>query len=298
MKLVLLIFFLLIFILSSNKKNEHFFKGKYIGNFYALNKYEIWRILIDNYPRNVASNIMADTYLIPHDFDKFKKSNYRDNKLFILKKTNRAFREGIDLKTKEQILSNNNYKDYNIIQDYIINQKLINGYIYNVRLYIIIDCEKGVYIMDDGLIYYNTHKFNKNNINLNNGISELPTKKNNNLSEDFYFRNNLPSTLKELKNIFGLKNYNTMMNSIINNFKNLYSLKEMCNEFYDSKKISRKIFGPDIIILDDFTTRICEINSAPTIKTNYKPFKEVNKKILFDFKNNNYCDYDNYIKLV
>lgn len=292
--IISIILIILFFILFKNKKNEHFFKGKYIGNTYALNKYEIWKILIGNYPREKASKIMADTYLIPNDFELFKKSSYLNDKLFILKKTNVSLRKGISLKTKKQILEDNNYKDYNIIQDYVINQKLINGYIYNLRLYIIIDCEKGIYIMDDGLIYYNTRKFNKNNINLGNGISELP-KKNNNFTEDFYVNNNLPSTVKELKNIFGLVNYNKMMNSIINNFKSLYSLKEMCNDNINKNKKSRNIFGPDIIVLDDFTTRICEINSTPIIRTNFKPFKKVNKKILFDFKNRN---YDKYIKLI
>lgn len=281
--LVYLIFVILIVILL--KKKESF--NNYIDDTYTLNKYNIWKIYNNNYGRDIAKNIMPDTYLIPKDLELFNKNYDRDD-LFILKTTYGSLRNGLNIMKKSDI-GKEEIKKYNIIQKYIINLKLINGYIFHIRLFIIIDCKKGIFLFNNGNINYNTNKFDINNITIDTAVTHVANK--NNLTHEFYKNNNLPSQLIQLEKIFGKNNYDKMLNNMINHFKMLFLKKKMCLKKINKDKKTTHLYGPDIIVLDDYSTRLCEINKFPATNIHFKPFREVNKKILNDYESENYEDF-------
>jgi hypothetical protein len=123
------------------------------------NKVRIWSKLVERYGRGVASQVMPQTYLIPDDFDIFKKehshySNQGINK-FVLKNALLGGKSGIRLTNKlgeiESIFKTSNdinkkcddctclgKNKYNLIQPYLTNPFLIRGYKSNFRFYLVI----------------------------------------------------------------------------------------------------------------------------------------------------------------
>ena len=101
-----------------------------------VSKNNLWNILKDYYGRYEASNIMPETYIptVASDIILFKK-NYSSQKIYILKK-NLQRKLGIKL-----MRNNNNIIDYCkknnfvLIQEYIQNPFLVNGYKVNLRLF-------------------------------------------------------------------------------------------------------------------------------------------------------------------
>ena len=214
------------------------------------------------------------------------RSKYKPGDWFIQKKIWGTFRNGLDICKYEDNLENHNYDQ---IQKLETDTLKINNRVFHIRIYLIIDCDKGNYLYNEGIIIYCTEPFDKKNIKKDNIITNIKNNRYvyepNNLS--FMGRYKLPKTLTEL--YIYLKKHNLSSNKLKKNlielFKKYVDLKEFCKEIpieecpscslgyesvYKNKKFkNRHLYGADVIVRENLKPIILEVNQKPGMNYMY-----------------------------
>lgn len=214
---------------------------------------------------NNCNKIFPDTYFIKNKNEMQQlKTKYNKSNWFILKKIWGEQRNGLKLKKYTD-----NVEDYNYDQvQQLIDSLKINNRIFHIRMYLIIDCDKGIYLYKNGLLIFCKQQFNINNVNNNNIITgNLHSGVQN---SSFYIKNNLPKDLFEFYRYLdnnGMSS-NLFMIKLIELFKNYIKTKTFCNKI-DGKlcKKIKHIYGPDIIVTKYGIPIILEVNQSPDLNS-------------------------------
>lgn len=208
--------------INEKKRHSKFYMDQYINFFYKKyidnnknnifeftsyhgildNKVRLWIQLVNKYGRNIASNVMPNTYLIPDD----KKIFYQDylhkkkNSKFVLKNSFMGGKSGIKITNSYQEIIDifNKYenssiyscednvclgnRDFNLVQPYLDNPFLINGYKFNFRFYLVIFWKNNKMtagVFKEFYLSYATNKFNKESNNFTEIITSYSDNSNN-----------------------------------------------------------------------------------------------------------------------
>ena len=109
--------------------------------------------------------IVPKTYILPEDYRRFiaDREDAEKQKLWILKPANSSCGRGIKIVTKKtkHIPRRGAY----IISEYLVSPHLINGYKYDLRLYVFITSYEPltIYLYNDGLVRFATRPYNTKN---------------------------------------------------------------------------------------------------------------------------------------
>ena len=224
-----------------NKDKTKFLSHK--NNYLINNKKYLWVTLKDFYGKDIAKTITPQTFILPEDYDLYKKFNKK-----VIFKKNLHRQEGLFVSDKLQ------NKDYLVNNGYIVAQKFIknslkvNNYTTALRMYLIIECKKNIfnyYIYDDGIVYYGK-----------NDIASYYFKE----SKEIYKNNPIILSHFEKKlNINIRPKLIKKINLLINAIKDSFCKNDKCynkHNFYE-------IFGVDFIITNNLDAYILEVNSGP-----------------------------------
>ena len=250
--------------------------------------------------RQQCQLIFPDTYNISKNLQKISseikniKKKYQENDYFILKHIWGEQRRGLKVinykQLKPKVLSK-----YDQIQKVILSD-LINGFVFHVRMYLIVDCRYGNFLFDNGIVIYAKKKFN-NNYNKDTIITASLKSGNQNLK--VYQENKLPKDLPELFKYYESigKSTKILQHNIKVVFKNYCRLKNFCKnkitlnyheklnceqDFLESNvpKVKNKqnyynqkqkwLFGPDLLIDKDLNCYIIEVNQFPALTLSKK----------------------------
>ena len=196
----------------------------------------------------------------------------------------------------------NNYK---IIQIYINNLYLIGNRKCNLRLYLLVICNKGnkeSYLYKYGKCIYTNKEYT--NINFENANTERE-KHLTSYNLDPVIYETLPESLEDLKNYLGTVKFNNLWNDIIILFVNVMNAvkSKICNSSNLKDIVSFQLFGADIIFTKNLHPYLLELNKGPSMKyitnndknmklnLNEDIFKEVG---IIPFKNK---EKSNFIKI-
>lgn len=238
--------------------------------------------------RDQCQLIFPDTYNISKNPQKISseikniKKKYQDSDYFILKHIWGEQRRGLKIinykQLKPEVLSK-----YDQIQKVILSD-LINGFVFHVRMYLIVDCRYGNFLFDNGIVIYAKKKFN-NRYNKDTIITASLKSGNQNLK--VYQENKLPKDLPELFKYYESigKPTKTLQSNIKNVFKKYCQLKNFCkskiplnyqqrvnykqnflkSNFHEVNNKQKWLFGPDLLIDKDLNCYIIEVNQGPAL---------------------------------
>ncbi len=232
-----------------------------------VSKNNIWATLKKYYSFDIASTIMPSSYVLD-DYNDMKlfERDYKKDKIYIMKK-NVQRKEGLKLTKDYNEIINGPKDEYKVVQNYIRDLYLINGYKVNLRIYLLViiqNDKKDFYISNLGKCIYTKKKYNDNDLDFESNITSY------HLDMNVYKEN--PRTFDDLRSYINKKEDNPNAGSLffvkINNI-----LQKMCvalsNEFYQSDNIRAhnaitfQLFGVDVIMDKDLNPFILEVNKGP-----------------------------------
>ena len=271
--------------MTMNSTNTHIFGIS--GSDNIASKNNLWKILRDYYGVTEASEIMPITYILqdPEDMLSFNKT-YSNNKTYILKK-NIQRKEGLKLvKGNIKEILDAKKEDYKIVQEYIKNPFLVNGYKLNIRLFMLIVCNgnnKRIYVHKSGKCLYTLKKY-KANMDFHSNITSY------NADKNIYHSN--PLSLEQLRMYLTQNNYNDIQvfESIRGIMSKLGSAikNHVCNKKCLHNVTAFQLFGVDVILDDKMNPKVLEINKGPNMRYVNKEDRELKENVYEDvYKNVN-----------
>ena len=172
----------------------------------------------------------------------------------------------------------NNFK---IAQRFIGNSFLINNYKTNLRIYLLIKVENkkvDFFVNKKGKCLYANKKYSfKNEINYEENITSS------NMDMNIYDAN--PHNFDDLKIYLEdnkIANWNKIFNKILNIFKKLYKAGNNILKNQKYNKIYFQLFGCDIILDNNLTPYLLEINKGPDMIPKINKDYILKRKIYYD----------------
>jgi glutathione synthase/RimK-type ligase-like ATP-grasp enzyme len=240
-------------------KNRLNAKGtKWINNVYG-SSFDIITNKLNLYKRFGKQSFFIPTIFIENNFI----PKITGKKLKILKPVKGSVGTGIKIvqsrkEVKDWLEKNPNYKDW-VLQDYILEPDLFNGYKFHIRMYILLILRKTkpieLYVANSGFIITSLKKYKKEDLEDNN-IHNTHFKGRNEFEifpkflPDGWTKNDGDQKIKEIKNI---------MKFIFENEQEFIPAWKAENAFC--------LFGADIMF-ENKQTYLIELNKFPTIGSN------------------------------
>ena len=242
-----------------------------------------------------------------------KNHRNRPEDIFVMKKLSGSSRRGLKLVRYKDIVDTE-LGDYEHLQVLKGNLLLIKNRIFHVRMYLIIDCCRGVYLYKDGIVIYAKEEFDPNNIKWDNVITA--NLRSGCQNKKFYNERNLPNTLIKLYRYLSKIGINSdkLEKNILNLFSKYDKLIDICSKqggsfSYNKRHTTQEnegkpvsiITGLDIIVDNHLNPTIVENNFDPDLITDpdNKELEWQNKlkyKLLVSFRNRIY-DSKNFHKI-
>lgn len=217
---------------------------------------KIWENVLAKYGSLQANAIFPKTYIIPTDIQEFLQDETKD-KEYIVKTLYSGGRVGVFL--YEPAMKRNLY-EYAVIQEYIKNPLLINGFKFDTRLFMVVDCSKGVFLYKRGYNVYTENRFDYHSKDRTKKINQAYA------GDEHYDIHHLPRTTDDLftHNV----PYDQIIYDIGVKLQNIIMAtpEAIC-------PMPRTIYGIDVEILDDYNSKIIEINSRPDTIFDDVPWK-------------------------
>ena len=230
---------------------------------------KLWQNVCEYYGLIAANNIFPMTYILPNDLHEFN-CDYDEKKQYISKTLNSGMRKGIFLHEKGDSLD-----DIAVIQEYIPNPLLINGFKFDIRSFLLVECGRGIFLYRPFYNVFTELPFDYKSRDRRRKINQAGTQ------EKHYDVNGLPRTSQDLEALG--YNVDSISQDLIEKLRLIvWATPEMCNPADDGK---RHMFGVDTEILSDGSVKIIEINSDPQVtfddgwkKRFCRPVKEAKRK--------------------
>lgn len=227
-----------------------------------VSKNKLWESLNKYYGRKTAKRIMPETWILndKQEMNLFIKQ-YDNKQMYILKK-NVQRKEGLKLTKNLQEIMDGKLENYKVVQKYNTNLFLINNRKVNLRIYLLIVCQKGVvnaYLHKNGKCIYTNKEYNDNVFDFESNITSY------HLDMEVYKKN--PFSFKELSVFLKKKKKNPdllfkRINHII--YLTILSVKHnLCNlkNIYHNKTF--QLFGLDVIFDNNMNPYLLEFNKGP-----------------------------------
>ena len=242
-------------------------------NMKLFDKDKIWNVISSgNLTTHEAAKLHPRTFMFPKDI---QLALVQPANTFILKKTHAWGRQGLKIvDSKADLLKES--KSYDLAQILIPNPELINGYKYDIRMFLIVHYQYGIILYKQSYFSYSNKPYDYNSKDMFARIGGV------HLTTEFYKSNNLPSRSENYTRYPELyPKITKMLSTIFSQYpKPLLTRREV-----DDKLI--KIFGIDINIFknSDETDRpmLIEMNSNPCLLF---PESECKNKLIYDMTNN------------
>lgn len=232
-----------------------------------VSKNNLWYILENKYGRDSAKNIMPETYILDNMNDmRLFKSEFNPNNIYILKK-NLQRKEGLKLSNNIYEINTAFNDNYKVVQKYVRNLYLINGYKINLRIYLLVvinNNKKSFYLSNLGKCIYTSKKYSDDDYDFETNITSY------NLDMNIYKIN--PRTLNELSDYLEKQQNNSDI--LFKNIRNIMYKVALSSEenVYQSPNLNKKnchsfqIFGVDVIFDKLLNAYLLEINKGPDMK--------------------------------
>jgi hypothetical protein len=255
----------------------------------------LWKNLIAKYGLDECLNLMPMTYILYENNDiKRLKEEYEENKLFILKK-NIQRQEGLKICNNINDIVKNK-TEYVLAQELLQDPYLINGRKINLRIYVLVICNKNtydVYAYNDGFMYYTKDLFKPNSTdfgpNITTGYIDRWVYDVNPLTHQD-FREYLDKNTRELTPVEqtvrnkGIKLSKYVFNNINELIKKVFSAfhGKIGNgeKLYDH--LSFQLFGVDVAIDENLNAKIMEVNKGPDLGSKDKRDGDLKKGLIKD----------------
>ncbi len=233
-----------------------------------VSKNNIWATLKKYYGLEGASDVMPISYVLddPNDMALFQK-DYRDDQIYILKK-NVQRKEGLKLTKSYKEITDAASDEYKVVQKYIRDLYLINGYKVNLRVYLLAVVrgdDKQFFISDIGKCIYTKKPYSDNDFDFESNITSY------HLDMNVYKKN--PRTFEELSNYINQQEGNPNAGSLflVRVRKVIQKMTmALANEFFQSENLrsrpdvtSFQLFGCDIIMDKNLNPYLLEVNKGP-----------------------------------
>ena len=195
----------------------------------------------------------------------YEINNISNTKLFFIKEIYSTGGKGVKCMNGKELI---NYKinENEIIQEGIVDLKLIDNKKFVIRAYIIIFNNK-IYLSKHSLCIVHGKKYNK-------------------ISKSFEIQ--IKHTVGEGR----IPLVETIYYSYINNIKEaLNNMKELFKPIIDNSKDKYIIIGPDILITNDGEIKFLEFNTFPNINWVTNKEKKIKENMLFDLFNLVFFNY-------
>jgi hypothetical protein len=250
---------------------ENFTSNKKICGKLKLNRVDIWKNVKNKHGIDIADKIFPRTYILPDDINDLMQD---PNKHFILKTKWGSFRKGVKLfDSKKEIWKEKN--NYDIGQVYIKNPLLIDGFKFDIRVFMVTFCGKGSFLYTKAYNVYTKKRFNYDSMDRDEKINQCFG------PDDFYDNYNLPRTTEELK-----INMNNVWNILVNKIQIILdSTEPLCCEGDIGKY---NIYGLDVELLDNLDPLIIEINKSPSMNFDETWKKDLIKELKDNIKNGDF----------
>ena len=255
--------------INLNYNNKLNFKDRKIfminGSDRIVGKTKLWNHLVDMYGRDFSKLIIPETFVLEKSKDiKLFFKNYQKGEYYILK--NKLQKQmGVKITNNEDELRNAHKNGNTLIQKFIKDQYQINGFNFNIRIFILVICKNGkqnVYFYNEGNLRYAPEKFNSNNINNNNIITK-------GVSANATVYKNKPITISDFKVYLDSKkvNVNKVFLDIISLIK--YVFKALKPNICLLKNVDQatcfQLFGGDFIFDNKLKPYLLEFNKGPEL---------------------------------
>ena len=291
--LIIFIIFIIILFLQCNLYIENFvikpwkYDEHLVNNIDATNRINIWEKTVNKFGLKEALNIFPMTYILPRDI---KKCVLDNNVNFILKTLRGFQRKGVILANNKNDIIKNMF-NYDIAQVYIKNPLLINKFKFDVRTFIVIDCNYGIYLYKNSYNVYTKDHFNLNSMDRDTKINQVFTE------DTHYDINNLPRKFDDLVK-YNL-NVDNIYNKLAAKLKKVFiSIDDVCNydDIYNSKS-KYNIYGLDFEVLDNLEPIIIEINNGPSLNFDEEWKQNITNSLEEHIINKTYNN-NNFIKIM
>lgn len=252
--LVLLIISLIISISNNGSVQQSLsYRSNKLDKQFVYNRNNIWSKCHQRYGISETLKIMPMTYCFPNDSAKFY-AEWQPNKEYIAKELESGQRRGVFLVNKTNI--NEILESHNIsqIQEYIPNPLTVKGHKFGMRFFMVIDCNKGIFLYRDGYNVFADKPFNYEGLDRASKINQSLG------GDEFYDQVGLPRLSSEIPGVCPI----ALANEIGNKLAMIVSVCD--NPCGDKHGGSARIYGVDAELLNDKSIRIIEINSSPSTR--------------------------------
>ena len=220
-----------------------------------FNKDGIWNTLKTSLNDKEAGQLYPQTYMLPTDLKKVMILDPKNS--FILKKVNSWARQGLKIvDTKQEVAENS--KEYDLAQILIPNPHLINGYKYDLRMFLVVHHRHGIMLLKESYFSYSNKKYDSKSQDMFARIGGV------HLTPEFYTSNNLPERSSNFKL------YPQIYPKIIAVLRKIFSLYPhplLTDREKEGKLI--KIFGIDVNVFkgknNELRPMLIEMNSNPSL---------------------------------
>ena len=220
---------------------------------FVYNRNNIWKKCYQRYGLSETLKIMPMTYCLPDDSAKFN-AEWQPNKEYIAKELESGQRRGVFLVNKTNI--NEILESHNIsqIQEYIPNPLTVKGHKFGMRFFMVVDCDKGIFLYRDGYNVFADKPFNYEGLDRASKINQSLG------GDEFYDQVGLPRLSSEIPGVCPIALANELGDKLA---MIISACNKPCGEKHGG---SARIYGVDAELLDDKSIRIIEINSSPSTR--------------------------------
>ena len=246
-----------------------------------VSKNNLWLLLEEKYGRNIAKEIMPESFILYNEQYDLLINKYNINKINIICKKNLQRKEGLKIVTNLNELKIAKKENYKVAQVFITNSLLVNNRKINLRIYLIISIHKNsidFYLSNIGKCLYTKKEHNGNIHDKESNITSYKVNPN--------IYNNNPHNFKELNIYLNKKriNWDILWEKIIKLFLKFseasYTQFKQPNKFYNKKCF--QLFGADIILDNSFHPYLLEINKGPDMIPKCKKDETLKERIYHD----------------
>lgn len=214
-------------------------------------KDEIWTTLRNYYGITRAATLYPRTYMLPRDQDQVPHG-----KSYILKKVNTWARQGLKIVDDVRDVYRNS-QEYDMVQVLIPNPHLINGFKYDLRMFLVIHYKYGILVFRESYFSYSNTQYDPKSDDMFARIGSL------HLTPNFYQMHNLPKKASDYQGYGALyPKIVTMLKDVFRAFPQpLLSGKEIRDQRI-------KVFGIDVNVFKKNGTNVpmlIEMNSNPSL---------------------------------
>lgn len=233
-----------------------------------VSKDGIWRILKETYGRERASSLMPDTYILHSDQEReLFRRNYRPNQIYLLKK-NIQRKRGILLTDKLDVILAARKDNYRVVQAYVPDLYLIRRRKVNLRIYMMVTCQKGVfkaYIHRDGKCIYTNQDYQEG--------TDVPEQHLTSLNVGVEVYQDRPQSLEDLRAWLGEREgphaYELLMSRLVKNLTLVMKAAKprLCQLVHLDGNVTFQLFGLDYVFTDDMHPYLLEMNKGPDMSS-------------------------------